>query len=131
MLNNKENDARTCWELCKIEIKEKSVSFGKNKAKSIKSKISHLEKEFKEKTDQNADQEEIQNIEKELEEEYSKKAVGAKIRSRIKWIEEGEKHTKYFLSLEKNRQVQKSITKLYDKEGKTITTQADILNRQK
>ena len=49
MLNNKESDARTCWELCKKEIKEKSISFGISKAKSIKSHISCLEKELKEK----------------------------------------------------------------------------------
>jgi hypothetical protein len=35
---------------------------------------------------------------------YSDKAKGAQIRSRIKWVEEGEKNTKFFLGLEKARQ---------------------------
>ena len=35
------------------------------------------------------------------------------------------------MSLEKNRQVKKSITTLYDKEGKIITDPTEILNRQK
>jgi hypothetical protein len=34
---------------------------------------------------------------------YSDKAKGAQIRSRIKWVEEGEKNTKFFLGLEKAR----------------------------
>ena len=44
-------------------------------------------------------------MEKDLEKEYGIKAKGAQIRSRIKWIEEGEKNTNYFLSLEKQRQL--------------------------
>jgi hypothetical protein len=40
---------------------------------------------------------------------YSDKAKGAQIRSRIKWVEEGEKNTKFFLGLEKARQTLKSF----------------------
>ena len=74
---------------------------------------------------------ESKKVEKELENEYTKKAIGAQIRSRIKWIEEGEKNTKYFRSVEKSRQTQKSITKIYNKERKIMSNQSDILERQK
>jgi hypothetical protein len=35
---------------------------------------------------------------------YTLKAKAAKIRSRIKWAEEGERSTRYFFELEKNRE---------------------------
>jgi hypothetical protein len=34
---------------------------------------------------------------------YTQKAEAAKIRSRIKWAEEGERSTRYFFELEKNQ----------------------------
>ena len=40
------------------------------------------------------------------------KAFGAQVRSRGKYIEEGEKSTSYFIKLEKQRQVHNNITKL-------------------
>jgi hypothetical protein len=45
-----------------------------------------------------------------------KKAKGAQIRSREKWVEFGEKNNAYFLDLEKKRQIKMSITKLLDDE---------------
>ena len=42
------------------------------------------------------------------------KPKGAQIRSKEKWIELGEKNNSYFLGLEKQRQVNKSINKLKD-----------------
>jgi hypothetical protein len=41
---------------------------------------------------------------------YIQKAKGAQIRSREKWVELGEKNNSYFLGLEKQRQVRKSIS---------------------
>ena len=41
----------------------------------------------------------------------TEKTIGYQIRSKSKWIEEGEKNTAYFLNLEKNRQSQSVIKK--------------------
>lgn len=43
-------------------------------------------------------------LENQLNNLYDKKAQGAQIRSRAKWVSDGEKNTKYFLSLEKKHQ---------------------------
>ena len=44
-------------------------------------------------------EEEINATEIKLEQLYDTKAKGAQIRSRVKWVEEGEKNTKFFLGL--------------------------------
>ena len=62
---------------------------------------------------------------------YSDKAKGAQIRSRIKWVEEGEKNTKFFLGLEKARQTRKNITALNDNKGKLIKEQSKILELER
>ena len=53
-------------------------------------------------------------------------AKGAQIRSRTKWVEEGEKNTKYFLGLEKARAVRNTITQLKTDSGTLIDSQNQI-----
>ena len=54
-------------------------------------------------------------------------AKGAQVRSRVKWVEEGEKSSSYFLNLEKKRQSYNVIDKIsYD--GKEANDDAGILN---
>ena len=72
-------------------------------------------------------QDKINVIENKLSKIYSDKAKGAQIRSRIKWVEEGEKNTKFFLGLEKARQTRKNITSLKDNKGKLIKEPSKIL----
>jgi hypothetical protein len=45
------------------------------------------------------------------------KTRGAQVRARIKWIEEGERNTKYFCDLEKARSKKKIITSLRNESG--------------
>ena len=51
---------------------------------------------------------------------------GAQIRSRTKWMEEGEKNTKYFLGLEKARAVINTISQLKTDSGNLIDSQNQI-----
>lgn len=48
----------------------------------------------------------------ELDELYKRKAKGAFIRSRRKWIEEGEQNSHYFFNLERINFVNNTISKL-------------------
>ena len=64
---------------------------------------------------------------KEVEEYRQPHIEGLIIRSRTQWHEEGEKSTKYFLSLEKRNFVKKNVQYLHN-EGKTITKSDDILS---
>lgn len=74
--------------------------------------INELHK-FGNKTDLTID-EQIQqnNIQAKFDNLYLEKAQGAFIRSRARWIEEGEKNSSYFFNLEKQRQTKEKIQKL-------------------
>ena len=94
------------WEMCKIEIREFSQKYSKHKQK-IKNQYFHkLQQEFSiinKMVDENPVKENIQElgrIKKKLEQLYKDKCRGIFVRSREKWIEEGEKSSKYFLKLE-------------------------------
>ena len=56
---------------------------------------------------------------------------GIILRAKAKWIEEGEKPTKYFCMLEKRNYINKTITEIFDENGNTITLQEEILNEIK
>ena len=53
------------------------------------------------------------------------------LRTRCKWIETGEKPTKYFLSLEKRNFVNKNISKLVNKDANNYYLQNEILEEVK
>ena len=57
--------------------------------------------------------------------------MGSQIRSRVQWVEQGEKNTKYFLGLEKTRQTRKTINSLYDENGGITRQQTKILQLSK
>lgn len=123
--------SRRKWDLCKIEIREYSILFGKQKSKLRKDKIQDLECKLKILTEQNANEDDLKLLTQQIENLYSYKATGSQIRARAKWIEQGEKNTKYFLSLEKGRQLKKSINKIYNEKGELLENQDDILRYEK
>ena len=53
------------------------------------------------------------------------------IRSRARWVELGEKSSKYFLNLKKRNFINKSITELKTSEDKVTKDQNEIINMQK
>ena len=67
-------------------------------------------------------------VKKELDDLYNDKAKGYQIRSRAKWIEEGEKSTSYFLGLEKSRQNYNCINSLKDDTGILQESDEQILS---
>ena len=60
---------------------------------------------------------ECRQLKEELGELYRRKARGFQIRSRARWIEFGERRTKYLLGLEKQRQYANCIDSLKNKDG--------------
>ena len=112
----------------KYEIRKFSISFSKNLAKTeriiqtnLESRIKTLEQNLKNKEYFNA----YGLCKLELENIYDKKAEGAKIRSKCEWYQHGEKPTKFFLNLEKQKAINTTVRHLIDND-KDITDLKEI-----
>lgn len=120
----------TTWELIKRNVREFSIKFAKTEQKSFEQKIKTIEHEIGELEKEHADSfnyKKIKTLEVELDSLYHKKAKGAQIRSKIKWIEEGEKNSKYCLGLEKHNQASNVIKEIKSEEGLKINKTNAIL----
>ena len=104
-----ENPEERC-EAFKLMVKTKSIEFSKEKNVNLKKNANKLENELKAlniKVSENPNNAEniklMEQKKKELEVIEINKTMGAMIRSRIKYIQEGEKNTKFFLGMEKSK----------------------------
>ena len=125
------------WEFCKVAIRNFCTEHGKSQAIKRRNSESQLEVEIDEiqnlltNDPLNTDyQEKLTSLKQKLELQQLDRARGAQVRSRIKWIEEGEKNTKYFYNLEKARGNRKIITRLTKESGEVITDQQKLLEEQ-
>ena len=85
------------------------------------SDIEHLEKKYDKNMKTNTDNK------KELEKIRDHKLMGNILGSRAKWLDEGEKSTKYFLNLENRHYTNKTIPKMIKEESIEITDQKNII----
>jgi len=124
------------WDNFKLEVRDKTIDHCKKLANSKKNEIKKLENELKylEELSNTSTYKEDTSLKQKLEitikrldKLYTEKTKGRQIRSRVKWIKEGEKNTTFFLGLEKTRQTKKAINELYDKNGKSTTDQNEIM----
>ena len=57
-------------------------------------------------------------------------SFGAQVRSRAKWVEEGERSTKYFFNLEKQNASLNTIKQLKTADGSYTTSETEILDEE-
>ena len=70
----------------------------------------------------------IKTKEEDLRSIREKRLHGTLIRSRARWVEEGEKPSKYFLSLENRNYVSKKMTSVYNSRGEETFDRKEISN---
>ena len=128
-----EIDKEIIWELIKIRVKEFSIryccvrsSIQVSDIKKLEEKISMLDKEIS-KSGQEHLVAERKTLKEELDVLYQEKAIVAQIRAKIKYIEEGEQSTSYFLATEKCRQSNNVISAL-TKNNVTYFEDLDLLS---
>ena len=130
---NKE-DAQNLWEYLKYQIRQFTISYSKNKARQKRNDIKLLEKELNNVEKQGSlkpeDIEILSEKRHTLEQYYNHITEGIILRSKVKWYEEGERNSKYFLSLEKRNKVKSTIRKLKT-ETQDITNPQDIMKNIK
>ena len=127
-----ENDTyltdRVKWELLKSEVRKFAINFSEKLAQNSRKLQRDLETKIK-KLEQNIINEdkfnEYKTAKGELETFYDNIATGVKIRSKCDWYKYGEKSTKYFLNLEKQKAVNGTVKKII-KDHIEITDQLKI-----
>ena len=121
------------WKLLKYEIRKFTNDYTKSKAKERRKHHALLESEF-EKLENNLESSEnlrkYENLKSDLELIYDHIAEAVRLRSKCDWYEQGEKSTKFFLNLEKQRGNQNRTRKLIVNE-KEIDNETEILNQIK
>ena len=114
-----------------MKIRGKTISYASYKTRKNKEMEERLDKKINElkknlilteeqKTELNESKESLTKI-------REKRMEGVLIRSKARWIEDGEKITKYFCGLEKRNYINKSMNKLINTKGIEITDQNDIM----
>ena len=99
------------WDYFKLRVKQFSIDFGilqtkkfKGECKNLESKLDQIDKQIAE---NNSDvNQERKRIKEQLDEQYRKKAKGFQIRSRAKYVEQGEKSTNTFLAWKNKGRIQ-------------------------
>ncbi len=129
-------DKGLVWELTKLRIRSASIPYCIKKKKQLSAFKDNLEKErnlLQEKIDSNPSDinlDQFNTAKNELEQVEKHETRGFMFRSKIKWIEGGEKNTKFVVNLEKQNYCNKLITNL-EVDGKLIKEQQNIAEAQK
>ena len=129
---------RLFWEMLKMEIRAATISFSKNIAKSTHRREMEIRRQLDVLDNiicNNFDSSEIDlvlkefdNLKTELQSIYDKKGMAAIFRSKCRWIEMGERPTKYFFNLEKRNYIKKTITELRMDDETIIKNETQILD---
>ena len=127
-------DPQLQWEMTKIEIREfsqkysKAKSFERGREKlELKRELNDIEQKIVFLPFDDNLLKRQQYLKGKWEEIILEESKGRQIRSGTKWIEEGEKNSKFFLGLEKSRALNNTIFEL-NVEGNSIEGESDILN---
>lgn len=128
-INQLEMSHSSKWEWFKFNVKQKAIqiskSFNKRKKQEQKNIVEGINKLCC-KQDLSLDEQlQLHNFQSQLDKLFLEKANGAYVRSRARWIEEGEKNSSYFFNLEKQRQAKKKIQSL-NIEGVTTNDQDQV-----
>ncbi len=131
--NNKDTEPSLLWDTIKCQIRGASIQFSSalkkkknNLIEVLENRLNKLEEKF---ADNNCPlvENEILRVKGDLNKEIDRKTKGAIIRCRIRWHEEGEKNSSYFINLEKRNSNNKTINRLLNDEGSIIDKQKLIL----
>ncbi|GFS08274.1 reverse transcriptase [Elysia marginata] len=127
-------DPHVKWEMLKIEIAEISQEFskGKNPQRIIETdvkqqQLNELEQSFSKDPKNQEHIDRINKLKHELEIRCMEETKGAQLRAGIKWIEEGERGTQFFLNLEKIRSKNNTIYSIKKSSGYKFNNHLEVL----
>ena len=132
-------DKNQLWEYTKCQLRTDTIIYSSKKAKEnkeieikLKKKVEQFEQKLSKSNDiGNLEYMEYVRSKSDWEGHIQRKNNGIILRSKAKWIEDGEKNTKYFLNLEKRNYNNTCIKTLINNDKKEITDTQEIIKEQK
>ena len=125
------SSVRDWWDFFKFSLKSEIIDFSKRKRRCLNRERVFLTnrlivcKQRLVQGDVNIASE-IASLESQLKVLMLKELEGSKIRSRVQWLEEGEKPTRYFFKLERERFERNFISSIFDSDGNEVFTRAEM-----
>ena len=114
-----------------MEIRAKTIKFSKSKRRefekrelTLQTELEELDRKIYNSTNMDLDQDVLEAYDaakERLKDIYDLRGKEAFFRSRTKWIEEGEKPTKYFFNIEKRNYEKKTILQVKLENGETTS----------
>ena len=117
-----------------MKIRSKTIAYATMKKRTAHREEEDLKEEIERLEKLVLNQEnniELSNKRDQLQTIRDKRMQGVLLRSRARWLADGEKISKYFCNLEKRHFINKNMTKLIDKNGLSLTGTSDISNEVK
>ena len=123
------------FEMILLEIRGKTISYAAYKKKQARQKENKLRSEIKKLEDHHTINENdlvlLEAKKEELRLPRQQKIEGMIVRSKIKWIQEGKRPSKYFCHLEKRNFVQKHLSFIEKEDGEVLFDQDEIVKETK
>lgn len=121
------------YETLLMMIRGETIRYSKRKARNFQAEeevaianINRLREKFSQ-TGEEADAKQLVEAQNILEKIREPKVMGLITRSRVRWYDEGEKCSKYFLSLEKSNSMRKSVSFL-QVNGEVLSEKKEIIH---
>ena len=133
------SDKRLFWEMIKMEIRSATISYSKSKCKRIRDREQDIlfKRDLLDNTicnnfsspDIDETLQEYENLKSELKLIYEEKGKQVMFRAKCRWVENGERPTKYFFNLEKRNYNKKTISELRLQDESTTNNENVILDQ--
>ena len=111
-----------------LELRGLSIAFSSNLKKQENIKEKEIEQKILELENSNLEEnfDLISQLKQELQLLRENKLKGVLVRSKARWIEKGEKPSRYFLNLENRHFISKKMSSLINKDGLELTKPVEI-----
>lgn len=120
------------FEVLLMEIRGKTISYSSFLKKQANKEEEKLLKDIQQlQSEATIDHDLLRAKNQALEEFRNKKMEGVKLRSKAKWVDEGEKVTQYFCNLENRNFISKCMPTLISNNGELLNQQDSILQETK
>lgn len=122
------SDPLLFWDHSKNKIKKWLTEKGKEEKRNQNKAEANLRENLKKAIKNNEENKKVAELKRELNKYEERKEQAAAVRANTRWEKEGERPTRFFFSLERDRQKLHVIKEIQDENGKLHTEKTEIEN---